>query len=165
MAGVGGGKQTPNIWLWRILYMSTKWYHNIFFQITSRYTPWGRIQEQTWRHPPIPHTQHSIKPSCATGCLSLPRSISTAQSQTALGFCKVGWCPFYKNTNLQYITLHHFNLHRFPLPQVTHISFYKLGKKKVMLPLVIYIWEIVNSVNQNLEQWVESAIYIISTKE
>lgn len=109
--------------------------------------------------PPIPRTQleHSIKTSGATGLLSLPHYISTAQCQAALRFCKVGWCPFYKNINLQYITLHNFNLYRFSLPQVTHISFYKL---KIIIIILLWLFTsgiIVNSAHQNLG--VERIVY------
>lgn len=111
--------------------------------------------------PQNPRTQlkHSIKNSSATGFLSLHRArfSSTAQCQAAFKFCKAGWCPFYKNSNVQYITLCNLNLYSFVPIGGTH-QFVQARREKKKEKRITLLWLfppgiIVNRVNQNLVWW------------
>lgn len=89
---------------------------------------------------PIPHTlvEHSVmKCSSTTGvpfhCIHYFTFLQ-CNVETASKFCKVDRCPFYKNINLQYITLNNFHLYIFfPLIIGDTRQFVQVRKKHIWL--------------------------------
>lgn len=87
--------------------------------------------------------------------------------ETASKFCKVDWCPFYKNINLQYITLSNLNLYIFFPPVIGDTRQFVQVRKNIWL---FTSGLIVNRINQKwwggycLRKYKYSVIVIVVNK-
>lgn len=94
-------------------------HYNIFLPVNQSLNPIRKNTRAIWRHPQIPHTllEHSVLKCLST--MGVPShcihyfTFLQCNVETASLFCKVDRCSFYKNINLQYITLNNFNLYIF----------------------------------------------------